>query len=153
MEAIRAALAKGTPFLGICLGEHLLFEGGTEHAEHGTMPGLGIIDGIAKRMPAQDSSGKAYKIPHVGWNSIQFTDGSNSSPLFAGIPNGEYFYFTHSYIAPEQCHHRYDHPFDHVPGCRAGRRSHLGSNSIPEKSSDAGARVLKNFVDLASRLE
>ena len=65
MEAIRAALAKRTPFLGICLGEHLLFEGGTEHAEHGTMPGLGIIDGIAKRMPAQDSTGKAYKIPHV----------------------------------------------------------------------------------------
>ena len=101
MEAIRASLAEGTPFLGICLGEHLLFEGGTEHAEHGTMPGLGIIDGIAKRMPAQDSSGKAYKIPHVGWNSIEFAEDASVSPLFAGIPNGEYFYFTHSYIAPK----------------------------------------------------
>lgn len=154
MEAIRAALAKGTPFLGICLGEHLLFEGGTEHAEHGTMPGLGIIDGIAKRMPAQDSSGKAYKIPHVGWNSIQFTDGSNSSPLFAGIPNGEYFYFTHSYIAPESnaTIATTTHSITFPAAVQVGDRI-FAVQFHPEKSSDAGARVLKNFVDLASRLE
>ena len=138
MEAIRAALAKGTPFLGICLGEHLLFEGGTEHAEHGTMPGLGIIDGIAKRMPAQDSSGKAYKIPHVGWNSI---------------PNGEYFYFTHSYIAPKSnaTIATTTHSVTFPAAVQVGDRI-FAVQFHPEKSSDAGARVLKNFVDLASRL-
>lgn len=154
MEAIRASLAEGTPFLGICLGEHLLFEGGTEHAEHGTMPGLGIIDGIAKRMPAQDSTGKAYKIPHVGWNSIEFTDGASSSPLFAGIPNGEYFYFTHSYIAPESnaTIATTTHSVTFPAAVQVGDRI-FAVQFHPEKSSDAGARVLKNFVDLASRLE
>ena len=134
MEAIRATLAKGTPFLGICLGEHLLFEGGTEHAE-------------------QDSSGKAYKIPHVGWNSIEFAEGTSASPLFAGIPNGEYYYFTHSYIAPESnaTIATTTHSVTFPAAVQVGDRI-FAVQFHPEKSSDAGARVLKNFVDLASRL-
>lgn len=149
MDAIREAIAHGTPFLGICLGEHLLFDGGTEHAgEEGIVPGLGLIDGIADKMPANDAEGIPYKIPHVGWNSIEFVN--PTCPLFEGIDNGEYFYFTHSYCAPESdatvatTTHSVTFPSVVQVGDRV-----FGVQFHPEKSSTAGAKVLANFVTLA----
>ena len=152
MDAIKDALAQGKPFLGICLGQHLLFAGGTEHAgEEGTLPGLGVIEGIADKMPAQDETGLTYKIPHVGWNSVEFTEAAN--PLFAGIPQGEHFYFTHSYIAPESdaTIATTTHSVTFPSAVQVGDRV-FGVQFHPEKSSDAGARLLKNFVDLVHRL-
>ena len=152
MDAIKDALAQGKPFLGICLGQHLLFAGGTEHAgEEGTLPGLGVIEGIADKMPAQDETGLTYKIPHVGWNSVEFTEDAN--PLFAGIPQGEHFYFTHSYIAPESdaTIATTTHSVTFPSAVQVGDRV-FGVQFHPEKSSDAGARLLKNFVDLVHRL-
>ena len=101
MDAVREAIRRGVPFLGICLGLHLMFEEGTEDAgEDGNPRGLGIVPGVVDRMPGVDAEGVQYKVPHVGWNTIDILPGTES-PLLEGIPSGEYFYFTHSFIAPE----------------------------------------------------
>lgn len=151
LDAIRARIAEGAPFLGICLGMHLLFEEGTEGApeeddeesSHNAR-GLAVLPGVVCRMPRVDAEGNAYKIPHVGWNTVAFAE---DCPLFDGIPSGEYFYFTHSYIAPtgpfvvgETAH---SVAFPSV--VQYGERC-FGVQFHPEKSSDAGAAVLRNFV-------
>ena len=149
MDVIRESIRAGKPFLGICLGEHLLFDEGTEGAKQGINPeGLGILRGIADRLPEYDQEGVRYKIPHVGWNSIEFNRGC-SCPLLRGINPGEYFYFTHSYCAPQTdavvatTTHSITFPCVVQQGPTV-----FGVQFHPEKSSDAGARVLKNFVEV-----
>lgn len=151
LDAIRARIAEGAPFLGICLGMHLLFEEGTEGApeeddeesSHNAR-GLAVLPGVVCRMPRVDAEGNAYKIPHVGWNTVAL---SEDCPLFDGIPSGEYFYFTHSYIAPTgpfvvgETAHSVAFP----SAVQYGERC-FGVQFHPEKSSDAGAAVLRNFV-------
>lgn len=160
MDAVRAALSQGKPFLGICLGEHLMFEGGIEgagpegvdgDAAAGTVAqGLGVLPGIVGRMAAHDDRGRAYKVPHVGWNSVEF-DSATAGPLFAGIDPGEYFYFTHSYCAPACAEARAWTAHAQTFPCvvQAGERA-WGVQFHPEKSSDAGARLLRNFVEMAA---
>jgi glutamine amidotransferase len=100
MDVVRDKIHAGTPFLGICLGEHLLFTEGVEGAPEGRPAvGLGIVPGVVERMPRHDAAGKSYKVPHVGWNTVDQAEGCDT-PLLAGISDHEYFYFTHSYIAP-----------------------------------------------------
>lgn len=151
LDAIRARIAEGAPFLGICLGMHLLFEEGTEGApeeddeesSHNAR-GLAVLPGVVCRMPRVDAEGNAYKIPHVGWNTVAL---SEDCPLFDGILSGEYFYFTHSYIAPTgpfvvgETAHSVAFPSAVQYGDRC-----FGVQFHPEKSSDAGAAVLRNFV-------
>ena len=151
LDAIRARIAEGAPFLGICLGMQLLFEEGTEGApeeddeesSHNAR-GLAVLPGVVCRMPRVDAEGNAYKIPHVGWNTVAL---SEDCPLFDGIPSGEYFYFTHSYIAPTgpfvvgETAHSVAFP----SAVQYGERC-FGVQFHPEKSSDAGAAVLRNFV-------
>ena len=161
MEVIRSRIAEGVPFLGICLGLHLLFAEGTEGAPASGNPrGLGILDGCVDRMPATDAEGLAFKVPHVGWNTVEYAavgagaDGADAPakpcPLFAGIPSGTYFYFTHSYIAPATdaavatTTHSVTFP------CAVQCGNVFGLQFHPEKSSDAGAQVLRNFVDFAA---
>lgn len=149
--ALREAVAAGKPFLGICLGMHLMFESGIEHApEDGPLPcGLGLIPGTVGALARTDAAGAPYKIPHVGWNSV---DPVEDNPLFAGIAPGEFFYFTHSFAAPESdatiatTTHAASFPCAvQVPGHPA-----WGVQFHPEKSSDAGARLLANFVTIAN---
>lgn len=151
MEAIREAVEGGAPFLGICLGMHLMFEAGTEHApDTGRLPcGLGFIEGVVDDMPRTDEAGRAYKVPHVGWNSVEF---SEPNLLFEGIAPSEFFYFTHSFIAPpsaatiaETVHSVMFPCAVQVPG-----RPIFGVQFHPEKSSDAGARLLANFATIAA---
>ncbi len=164
MDAIRSRVAAGVPFLGICLGLHLLFAEGTEGAPAAGNPrGLGILEGCVDRMPSVDAEGRAFKVPHVGWNTVEFVaagagEGDVAAaaaptapcPLFAGIPSGTYFYFTHSYIAPATdaavatTTHSVTFP------CAVQRGNVFGLQFHPEKSSDAGAQVLRNFVDFAA---
>lgn len=177
MAAIKEALAAEVPFLGICLGEHLLFEAGTEGADEaatvacnadrtpqeefgaqqkaaalqqGYPEGLGALPGVVDRIPECDAEGKRYKIPHVGWNSIEFS-ADTTCPLLKGIAPGEYFYFTHSYIAPacEDSIATTTHSVTFPCVVQKGDAT-FGVQFHPEKSSDAGARVLKNFVDLVN---
>ena len=172
LDALRARIAEGVPFLGICLGMHLLFEEGTEGApeeddeesSHNAR-GLAVLPGVVCRMPRVDAEGNAYKVPHVGWNTVVPPMGSEppaaatsdavaasgqgafSCPLFDGIPAGEHFYFTHSYIAPAgpfavgETVHSVAFP----SAVQYGERC-FGVQFHPEKSSDAGAAVLRNFV-------
>lgn len=155
MEVVRDRVDAGVPFLGICLGEHLMFEEGTEGAPEeddevssNNARGLALLPGVVDRMPRVDASGRAYKVPHVGWNSVEFDE---TCPLFAGIEPGEFFYFTHSYAAPDTLATvaTTTHSMT-FPSAVQFRGNAFGVQFHPEKSSDAGARVLANFVAFAS---
>ena len=196
MEAIRDRVRAGVPFLGICLGEHLMFEHGVEGAPEGNPAcGLGLLPGTVVAMPRCDAQGKAFKVPHVGWNTIEIpacgggtavppcgegggqaepelsslrsenaggafpgsapqpeSDLAFACPLFDGIAPGEYFYFTHSYIAPTGSHTIAEttHSTRFTSAVQFGECA-FGVQFHPEKSSDAGARVLANFVAIAAR--
>lgn len=149
MDLLRERILAGVPFLGICLGLHLLFEAGEEHAQDAPTPGMGLIPGVVGKLPKVDSQGNAYKIPHVGWNSIEFC--GEAAPLFDGIPEGEHFYFTHSFAVPnsETTIATTTHSVTFPCAVRFAERAY-GVQFHPEKSSDAGAHVLRNFVELAS---
>ncbi len=151
MDTIAARIAQGVPFLGICLGEHLLFSEGTEGAgAAGNPQGLGVLPGCVDRMPREDAQGNVFKVPHVGWNTVDFAPGAEENPLFAGISSGTYFYFTHSYIAPDGPYaiayttHSVTFP------CAVQKGNAFGVQFHPEKSSDAGAAVLRNFVNIVN---
>lgn len=151
MEAIRKAVEGGAPFLGICLGLHLMYEGGAEGASAATpAEGLGFIPGVAVKLPSHDASGTLYKIPHVGWNSLAYTGAE--SPLFEGIDEGEFFYFTHSYMAPESNRTVATtvHSIEFPSAVDVDNRI-FGVQFHPEKSSDIGMKLLANFVRLAQR--
>lgn len=149
---LRTQISGGIPFLGICLGLHLMYGAGTEHADDGTTPGLGVIDGVVDSMPAQDASGTPFKVPHVGWNTVrQRAIGGAASPLFKGVADDEYFYFTHSYIAPSSAATigETEHSVTFPSAVQAGNA--FGVQFHPEKSSAPGIRLLANFLDFAAR--
>lgn len=148
VDVVRERVLAGVPFLGICLGMHLLFEAGTERSEgEEIQQGLGLIPGVVDEIPRFDGNGVAYKIPHVGWNTVkQIKD----SPLFVGIPDEEYFYFTHSFAAPESAATigTTKHSMAFPSAVQLGKCA-FGVQFHPEKSSDAGLALLRNFVKLA----
>ncbi len=154
MEPIREAVAAGVPFLGICLGFQLMYEEGTEGApeeDDGTSSnnalGLAILPGVVDRMPNTDARGNFYKVPHVGWNTIEFE--GDGGALFSRIGSGEYFYFTHSFIAPESpcTTARTTHSITFPCAAQYGDVA-FGCQFHPEKSSDAGMTVLETFLDI-----
>jgi len=113
-------------------------------------PGMGLIPGVVGALPKVDQAGTAYKIPHVGWNNVEYVAGSEACPLFEGIPDGEFFYFTHSYAAPESdaTIATTTHSITFPCVAQVAERA-FGVQFHPEKSSDAGAKMLANFVKLA----
>jgi glutamine amidotransferase len=132
------AAAGGRPFLGICLGMQLLYEGSEEDPG---IRGLGVIPGQVVRFTA------VRKIPHLGWNTVSWRD---ESPLRAGIPDDSFFYFAHSfYGVPADAawvsgETEYGDSF-----ASAVRRERLfGIQFHPEKSQAPGLRLLSNFVGL-----
>jgi glutamine amidotransferase len=138
---IRAAISGGKPFLGVCLGMQLLFDTSYEDGEY---QGLGIVPGKVVRFELPS----AYKVPHMGWNQIGVR---RRAPIFAGINEGDYFYFVHSYyVVPQDESYvaietEYAKPF-----CSGIWRDNLFAVQFhPEKSQDAGLRLLKNFAELA----
>ncbi len=138
-SAITQRIADGCPLFGICLGMQWLFDGSTEAPD---VPGLGVLTGTCARL---DDQGGALKIPHVGWNALDVASGSH---LLDGVAAGAYVYFTHSYAAPVT-----DAAVATTsPGTRFAaaveRGRIMGVQFHPEKSSDAGLRMIRNFVAL-----
>ena len=151
MDLLYERIKDGVPFLGICLGLHLLFAAGEEHAENNPTPGMGLIPGTVKAMPKENMAGEAFKIPHVGWNNVDYLS-KRPNPLFKGIKDREFFYFTHSFIAPPapETIATTTHSVTFPSAVQFGEKA-FAVQFHPEKSSDAGAQLLKNFVELAER--
>ncbi len=153
VEPIRSAIAAGKPFLGICLGLQLLFERSFEDGEY---QGLGVVPGDVVRfeVPAVSSESKQFKVPHMGWNQVHFVRRPPifaGPPIFDGIEEGAHFYFVHSYyVVPRDASvvaTETDYP---LPFCSSIWRDNLFATQFhPEKSQEAGLRVLKNFAELA----
>lgn len=142
-----AALGRDTSLLGICLGMQLLADSGTEGAaDAGGTPGLGLIPG---QVCSFASLGCTARIPHMGWNSVTW---ESPSPLLDGIPTGSDFYFVHSYTFVARDSADVIAVADHGIRVTAavGRGRVWGTQFHPEKSSRAGFRILRNFIEGAS---
>lgn len=149
MELLFERIQAGVPFLGICLGLHLLYAKGEEHAQGAPTPGMGLIEGTVSALPKADMRGNPFKIPHVGWNQVEYLS-MKPNPLFEGIPDGENFYFTHSFVAPPSCETiaTTTHSITFPSAVQVGEAC-FAVQFHPEKSSDAGAKLLANFVHIA----
>ncbi len=134
-HAIRAAIARDIPFLGICVGMQWLYAGSSEAPEQ---PGLAHFAAQCTRFPEGDE-----KVPHVGWNSLE---ARSNSQLLADVEPGEYVYFTHSYKAPVTANTaaiaRYIEPF----AAAVERQNVMGVQFHPEKSGETGLKILRNFL-------
>ena len=135
-NAVRAAIARGTPFLGICVGMQWLYAGSPEAPGQA---GLWLFAERCTRFPDG-----AEKVPHVGWNSI---DPKAESRLLRGVPSDDYVYFTHSYKAPVAADTaavaEYIEPF----AAAVERGNVMGVQFHPEKSGATGLKILRNFLE------
>ncbi|MCQ6275696.1 imidazole glycerol phosphate synthase subunit HisH [Bacillus sp. V3B] len=140
---IRDYVGTGKPLLGICLGMQLLFE---ESEENGITSGLSLLPGKVVRFPGVAENGESYKVPHMGWNRLEWV---NSSPVTENLEE-DYAYFVHSYyvstnnqeivIAKASYH-------EDVPAV-VGKDNVFGMQFHPEKSSKLGVELLQNFTKL-----
>jgi len=136
-QPLRTAIARGVNFLGICLGLQALYEASDEAP---SLSGLGLLPGRVTHLPP------GVKLPHMGWNQLQRTNGSR---LLADISPEAYFYFAHSYAAPASGP-------ESTAVCEHGRafiavieqRNIFGVQFHPEKSGEPGAMLLENFLRL-----
>lgn len=147
-EVIHQYVSTGKPFLGICLGLQLLFD---ESEESPGVKGLGLIKGKITKIPteykADNGNTMTQKVPQIGWNSIEINP---SSRLFKGISDGSYVYFVHSYYLTA------DNPDEVAAKTYYGTEIHaavekdniFATQFHPEKSSDVGLKILKNFISL-----
>jgi len=133
------AVQSGKPFLGICLGMHLLFDVSYENGRH---EGLGVVPGEVVRFDLP----REFAVPHMGWNQL---DIRRPAPILEGIENGAYMYFVHSYyVVPKDdavvaAETDYGGPF-----CSMIRRDNLFATQFhPEKSQSDGLRMLQNFAE------
>jgi len=139
-KALKATVDEGTPLLGSCLGMQLLFE----RSEESPGDGLGFLSGEVKRFVGD------MKTPHMGWNTVEPV---RVSPLLDGVKPGSYFYFVHSYY-PEPTDPRDTLASTSYGGDFASiveRGNVYGTQFHPEKSGEAGARLLTNFAGLVKR--
>ncbi len=144
LEPISRSIEKGKPFLGICLGLQLLFE---ESDEFGRYKGMGILPGKVTRFPEairDPETKEPLPIPHMGWNSVEI---KKKNPLFAGIENGSYFYFVHSYYAipADSSDIAATTPYGIEFACAVQRGNVYAVQFHPEKSQEKGLQLLRNF--------
>ena len=133
---------NGKPLLGICLGMQMLFERSYEYGEH---KGLGLVKGVVA--PIEDDMTERVKVPHMGWNSLEF---KGKSPIFKYVNDGEYVYYVHSYYAKnctESTIAVSDYGGIKITGAVSNGNVY-GTQFHPEKSGDTGLRILKAFSEL-----
>ena len=142
-KVIREVTEKETPFLGICLGLQLLFEGSDESQG---VEGLHILDGAIKRIPDQPG----LKIPHIGWNSLNL---QNNGRLFAGLEEHPYVYFVHSYYLQAEDEQIVKATTEYSTTIHASveKDNIFACQFHPEKSGDVGLAILKNFAQLGGK--
>ena len=140
VEVIHEVTKKGTPFLGICLGLQLLFERSDEAPG---VEGLGVLKGAILKLPDKEG----YKIPHMGWNSLDFP---REGRLFKGLAEHSYVYFVHSYYLKAAEEEIVTATADYTTLIHASveKDNVFACQFHPEKSSDVGLQILKNFVEL-----
>ncbi len=138
LDRLLIAEAERKPILGICLGMQLLFQKGEEVRP---CDGLGFVKGTVRRIPTQQ------KLPHIGWNSLQFY---HNSPLFQGLEGECYVYFVHSFCGmaedPAQVIATTEYGATVTAAVQAGNV--FGTQFHPEKSGDVGLTMLRNFANL-----
>ncbi|MSO73182.1 MAG: imidazole glycerol phosphate synthase subunit HisH [Rhodospirillaceae bacterium] len=145
-EALReAVIGRGRPFLGICVGMQLMSERGFEH---GVTEGLGWIPGrVVALAPAADQTlnDTGFRIPHMGWNELEFTPGH---PVFAGLAARGHAYFVHSFqlecANPAHCLATVS--YGQTVTAAVGRDNMVGTQFHPEKSQELGLRLIANFL-------
>ena len=139
-EIVKVAIASGQPFLGICVGMQILFEG----SEEGKEAGLGIISGRVQRFKLEPQ----ITIPHMGWNQLQITQ--TQCPLWHELPENPWMYFVHSYYAvptdPSVIAAYTIHGTQKATAAIAIKNL-MAVQFHPEKSSEHGIKMLSNFVD------
>jgi imidazole glycerol-phosphate synthase subunit HisH len=143
VDTIKEYAATGKPLLGICLGMQLLFE---QSEENGLTEGLGLLPGSVRRFPGKTPEGETYKVPHMGWNKLEFV---KDSPLTKNLEE-DFVYFVHSYfvdaensdvlLAKAQYHEQVS--------AVVGRDNVMGMQFHPEKSSKLGMALLDNFLQM-----
>ena len=140
VPVIKDMIKEGTPFLGICLGLQLLFESSEEAPG---VAGLGILKGKILRIPER----AGLKIPHMGWNSLHL---EHDGRLFRGIEENAYVYFVHSYYLQAEEKEIVKASTEYSTHIHASveQGNIFACQFHPEKSSDVGLHILKNFVEL-----
>ena len=136
---LREVIASGRPFLGICLGMQVLFD---ESEEQGPTKGLGIIAGRVERLRLSDPK---LKVPHIGWNQLAIY---RPEPMLAGVAEGDYVYFDHSYHVVPTDDSLVTVGAEHGIRINAAIRKGnvFGCQFHPEKSQRVGLQIMKNFV-------
>lgn len=139
-DVIHAVADRGIPFLGICLGLQLMFESSEEAPG---IEGLGLFKGSILRIPDKED----LKIPHIGWNSLRYPVPGR---LFAGIPEGSYVYFVHSYYLHAQDKEIVKAVTEYGVEIHASveKDNLFACQFHPEKSSDVGMKILQNFMEI-----
>ena len=140
IPVIKEVTDKGTPFLGICLGLQLLYESSEESPG---VEGLSILKGQVKKIP----EGNGLKIPHMGWNSLSL---KGDGRLFKGVSEGSYVYFVHSYYLKAKEEDTVKAVCDYNVTIHASveKDNIFACQFHPEKSSETGLKMLKNFLEI-----
>ncbi len=141
-DVIKEIVKKDVPFLGICLGQQLLFD---RSDESDNVAGLGILRGEILQMPTTDSKGQLYKIPQIGWNGLSL---HGEGRLFKGIDDGAFVYFVHSYFLHAKDREIVTATTEHSVSVDASVEcgNVFACQFHPEKSSEVGMQILKNFL-------
>ncbi len=142
-DAVLAAIKKGTPYYGICLGLQVLFEGSEEDP---TCRGLGVIPGRVVRFPAATTTARGLKVPHMGWNQLSIR---RPAPVLRDLADGSSVYFVHSYyVAPKDpsiiaTQTDYPTPFTSA----IWHENVFATQFHPEKSQQVGLEMLRRFAE------
>ncbi|WP_397539882.1 imidazole glycerol phosphate synthase subunit HisH [Rummeliibacillus pycnus] len=143
VSLFKEVIATKKPLLGICLGMQLLFE---KSEENGFWQGLGIFNGCIKQFSGKDASGKSYRVPHMGWNDLQF---AKAPTWLEQLPKERYVYFVHSYFATDMDEENLvafsEYGDSKVPGI-VQKGFVTGMQFHPEKSGECGVYLLQQWL-------